>query len=114
MLNDLLIWAAMLFALVFLALDKRRRVGAMTLAYFLILSLGHVPGLLAYLDPNTSRDAEETKIGFYLTQIGMTAFIAGAIAARILRLSHTSAKDQSIAHADIFHRLGLRVLTMGI
>src|SRR5262245_60501135 len=102
MLNDLLIWGTLFFALVFLVLDKRRGVGAMTLAYFLILSLGHVPGLLAYLDPNTGRNAEATKIGFEVTLIGMTAFIAGALAARILRLLNTSAKDQPIAHADVF------------
>ena len=53
MLNDLLIWVALLVGLVFLVVDKRRGIGALTLAYFLALSLGHVPGLLAYLDPDT-------------------------------------------------------------
>ena len=52
MLNDLLIWGALLVGLTFLVVDKRRGDGALTLAYFLDLSLGHVPGVLAYLDPN--------------------------------------------------------------
>ena len=52
MLNELLIWGALLVGLVFLVVDKRRGIGALTLAYFLSLSLGHVPGLLVYLDPD--------------------------------------------------------------
>src|SRR5262245_23445655 len=114
MLNGLLIWGALLVALVLLVLDKRRGIGALTLAYFLILSLGHVPGVLAYLDPTTMRDPEMTELGLHTTLIGMTAFIAGAMAARILRWVSTSVKNQPIADGDIFYRLGLRVLTMGI
>src|SRR5262245_14709348 len=88
MLNDLLIWAALFVGLVFLVIDRRHRVGALTLAYFLALSLGHVPGLLAYLDPELHADllgdTEPTKVGFDVTLMGMTAFIVGATAARIL------------------------------
>ena len=79
MLNELLIWGALLVGLVFLVVDKRRGNGALTLAYFLVLSLGHVPGLLAYLDLSTiPGDVEATKVGFDVTLIGMTAFIVGA------------------------------------
>ena len=93
MLNELLIWGALLVGLVFLVVDKRRGIGALTLAYFLILSLGHVPGLLVYLDPNIFWvNFEATKVGFDVTLIGMTAFIVGAMAARILPLRTTSAK----------------------
>jgi hypothetical protein len=113
MLNDFLIWGALFGGLVFLVVDKRRGNGALTLAYFLDLSLGHVPGLLAYLDPN--RYAEVTKVGFDVTLIGMTAFIVGVMAARILRRRTTSAKVyQQMASADIFSRLSWRVLTIGI
>ena len=116
MLNDLLIWGALLVGLVFLVVDKRRGIGALTLAYFLALSLGHVPGVLAYLDPDTILgDAEATKVGFDVTLIGMTAFIVGAMAARILPRRTTSVKAyQQTASADIFSRLGWRVLTIGI
>ena len=113
MLNELLIWGALLVGLVFLVVDKRRGIGALTLAYFLALSLGHVPGLLAYLDPNMT--AEATKVGFDVTLIGMTAFIVGAMAARILPRRTTSVKAyQQTFSADIFSRLGWRVLTIGI
>ena len=116
MLNDLLIWGALLVGLVFLVVDKRRGIGALTLAYFLALSLGHVPGVLAYLDPDMILgDAEATKVGFDVTLIGMTAFIVGAMAARILPRRTTSVKAyQQTVSADIFSRLGWRVLTIGI
>jgi hypothetical protein len=116
MLNDLLIWGALLVGLVVLVIDKRRGYGALTLAYFLDLSLGHVPGVLAYLDPNIFSDAAEaTKIGFDVTLIGMTAFIVGAMAARILRPRTMSAKAyQQMDNADFFSRIGWRVLTSGI
>jgi hypothetical protein len=114
MLNDLLIWGALLVGLVFLVVDKRRGIGALTLAYFLDLSLGHVPGLLAYLDRDIIGEAAEaTKVGSDVTLIGMTAFIVGAMAARILP-RRTARAYQQTASADIFSRFGWRVLTMGI
>jgi hypothetical protein len=116
MLNELLIWGTLLFGLVALAIDKRRGIGALTLAYFLDLSLGHVPGVLDYLGPNMDTiEAQATKVGFDVTLIGMTAFIAGAIAARLLPQRATSVRaNQQAASAEIFSRLGLRVLTIGI
>jgi hypothetical protein len=115
MLNDLLIWGALLVGLVFLVVDKRRRTGALTLAYFLDLSLGHVPGVLAYLDPNFLDEGTATKIGFNATLIGMSAFIVGAMAARILPRRTMSAKAyQQTASPQIFSRYGWRVLTVGI
>src|SRR5580704_3513069 len=116
MLNDLLVWGALLVGLVFLVVDKRRGIGALTLAYFLDLSLGHVPGLLTYLNPDIIGEAAEaTKVGFDVTLIGMTSFIVGAMAARILPQRTTSVKVyQQTAGADIFSRFGWRVLTMGI
>src|SRR4051794_11561885 len=113
MLNDILLWGALLLVVVFLVIDRRHGIGALTLSYFLILSLAHVPGLLAYLDTNTW-NIEATKIGFDVTLIGMAAFVAGAIAARILRRSPTKANAHQQISADIFVRLGWRVLTIGI
>jgi hypothetical protein len=113
MLNDLLIWAALLLGVVFLAVDKRQGVGALTLAYFLSLSLGHIPGLLAYLDPNVT--AEATEVGSDVTLIGMTAFIVGTLAARILQRPIKSATaDQPAFSDDIVSWLGWRVLIIGV
>jgi len=116
MLNELLTWGALLAGLAFLALDQRRGYGALTLAYFLDLSLGHVPGILAYLDPNTFASfPEETKIGFDVTMIGMSAFIVGAMAARILPHRTMSVKaHQQTVHPQIFWRIGQRLLFVGI
>ena len=115
MLNDLLIWGALLLGLVFLAVDKRRKTGALTLAYFLILSLGHIPGALAYLDQGFSvYSREATKAGLDMTLIGMTAFFVGAVAARILpqRTANVKAYQQA-ASADFFSRISWRMLTIG-
>ena len=80
MLNDLFIWGALLLGLVFLVVDKRRKSGALTLAYFLTLSLGHIPGVLAYLEQSFFvYSAEATKVGLDMTLIGMTAFFVGAL-----------------------------------
>jgi hypothetical protein len=114
MLNELAIWGTLFAGLIFLVLDKRRGVGALVLAYFLLLSLGHVPGVLVYLNPNELWvDFEATKIGFNVTLIGMTAFIAGAIAARILPMRTTSAKAVQIGR-DALSLLSRRVLIVGI
>jgi hypothetical protein len=118
MLNELLIWIALLVGLLFLAIDRRRGVGALTLAYFLTLSLGHIPGLLIFLNPNIAVDAlthDVMKAGSSVTLIGMTAFIAGAIAARLLLQPTTSAMANQQALSDaIFSRIGWRLLMMGV
>src|SRR6516225_2163283 len=93
MMDHLLIWGALLVGLVFLGLDKRRGIGGLTLAYFLALSLGHIPGLLIYIDPSTiSKTIEEVKVGSEVTLTGMTAFIVGVMAARIFLGRTRSAK----------------------
>jgi hypothetical protein len=116
MLIELAIWGTLVAGLIFLVLDKRHGVGALVLAYFLILSLGHVPGLLVYLHPNLFWvHLEETKIGFDVTLMGMTAFIAGAIAARIMPMRTTSARTfQPTFSHDTLSRLSHRVLAVGI
>src|SRR6266404_8451246 len=113
MLNELLIWVTLLVGLVFLAIDRRRGIGALTLAYFLSLSLGHIPGLLVYLDPNMT--AEATKVGSDVTMIGMMAFIVGAMAARILPRSTASVKDYQQTFGEVdFSWLGWRILAIGV
>src|SRR6516162_8271597 len=113
MLNDLLIWGALLLGLVFLVVDKRRKSGALTLAYFLTLSLGHIPGVLAYLDQGFfvySREA--TKVGLDMTLIGMMAFFVGAVAVLPQRTTSVKAHQQA-ASADFFSRISWRMLTIG-
>jgi hypothetical protein len=114
MLNYLLIWLALLAGLVLLVVDKRRGIGALTLAYFLALSLGHVPGALAYLNPDFWNDPEYTRVGFDVTLNGMIAFIVGAMAARMLLPPKTSVKAyQQTVSVEEFSRLGWRVVTLG-
>lgn len=83
MLELVLIWLGLLIALIAFAAPKAKGGGALIVAYFLGLSLIHLPGALLFLipQPNLS-DARETEIGFTLTVIGMAAFVAGAIYAR--------------------------------
>lgn len=117
MMNLLLIWVALFTGLMLLAVDKRHREGALTLAYFFSLSIIHVPGVLAYLNPDLRGGAEATKVGFEVTLFGMAAFIGGAIAARIVarRYMHlnVSTKHTEVAKGDMLDRLGWRVLIIG-
>jgi hypothetical protein len=57
----------------------RRRSAGLPLAYFLQVSLIHVPGAVLYLDAG---DGNATKVGFEQTTIGMVAFLVGVIIAR--------------------------------
>jgi hypothetical protein len=111
-----LIWGALLAGLAVLVVDQRRRTGALVLSYFLILSLGHVPGVLPYLVPNIFESkVEATKIGFDMTLIGMVAFTAGAIAARILPIRSTGATSvQSTFSHEALPLMSWRVLMLGI
>jgi hypothetical protein len=116
MLIELLIWGALLAGLVYLVLDKRSKCGALTLAYFLTLSVGHVPGVLAYLDPGFGPFLREaTQIGLDTTVIGMAAFCIGAVvAARVLPLRSAKARAYwQTASAEFFSRIGWRMLAIG-
>ena len=82
MLNLLAAWGALLFALVVFAIGRPGKGGALTLAYFLGLSLIHVPGVLPFLTSGSGLDDfDETRLGFELTILGMAAFVAGAVLA---------------------------------
>lgn len=79
----LLIWLGLLFALIFFAIGKPGTTGALTLSYFLALSLIHVPGAALFITPNPYlSDFRETEAGFEMTVIGLAAFVAGAAFAR--------------------------------
>ena len=79
MLILLLIWIAVGLGLAWLVSQKRRGSAGLPLAYFLGISLIHVPGAILYLD---TEDANVTRIGFEQTTLGMVAFLTGVIVAR--------------------------------
>jgi hypothetical protein len=116
MLNEFLIWGALLAGLVFFVIDKQHGIGALTLAYFLTLSLGHFPGLLVYLYPNDFwENFDATKVGTDVTLIGLTAFVVGAVAAKILfRRTATRTAFQQKLSQDSVSQLSRRVLTIGV
>jgi len=80
MLTLLLMWFAVGFYL-----QKERYSAGMPLAYFLALSLIHVPGAVLYLDSEDMRsDAIWSQRGFEQTVIGMVAFSVGVAVARYI------------------------------
>ena len=84
MIDLLVIWAALLLALIVFAMGKPGNGGALVLSYFLTLSLIHVPGAIIHFDAQSvGAHRDETLLGFTLTVIGMAAFVAGAILARL-------------------------------
>src|SRR5215831_8603848 len=83
MLLLLLTWASIGIALAWLVAQKGRDSAGLPLAYFLGLSLIHVPGAMLYLDGDDVDSLEiATRIGFEQTVIGMFAFMCGALIAR--------------------------------
>jgi hypothetical protein len=116
MLDLLLVWSALLVALTAFAIGRRGNGGALALAYFLGLSLIHVPGVLPFLDLGTSRgDGEETRLGFEMTIIGMAAFVVGAILARrTAKLGTSSRAEAPRRRARVFEYLAWRIFAVGI
>jgi hypothetical protein len=116
MLGLLVIWAALLTVLVIFAIGRPGRGGALTLAYFLGLSLIHVPGVLPFLDPASGlSDWDDTQLGFETTILGMAAFVAGAVLARwIDRRSAAATGAPPGRRAQAFERLGWRTFVLGV
>jgi hypothetical protein len=114
--NLIAIWGALLVALVIFAIGRPGHGGALTLAYFLGLSLIHVPGVLPFLNPGSGLDDfDETQIGFQLTVLGMAAFVAGAtLASRIDRRRAAARRRPPRWRAQAFERLGWRALSLGV
>ena len=114
MLNLLLVWAALFVVLIVFAIGRRGRSGALTLAYFLGLSLIHVPGVLPFIGSEPFlADRTVTRIGFETTLLGMAAFVAGAIVARrnlgFARRSAANARRRG----RVFEHLGWRTFAFG-
>src|SRR5690348_8270235 len=94
MIDLLVIWAALLLALIVFAMGKPGNGGALVLSYFLTLSLIHVPGAIIHTDAQSvGAHRDETLLGFTLTVIGMAAFVAGAILARLTTTSGPEEPD---------------------
>jgi hypothetical protein len=115
-LSLLVIWVGLLLALVIFAIGRPGRGGALTLAYFLGLSLIHIPGVLPFLisAPGLA-DWDETQRGFETTILGMVTFVAGAALAR-----QTDRRNVAIngapprPRARTFIHLGRRTLAIGV
>jgi hypothetical protein len=116
MLGLIIIWAGLLLALIIFAIGKPGRGGALTLTYFLGLSLIHVPGVLPSLGSDSGlADLDETELGFGMTILGMAAFVAGAVLARWIDRQSAGAKGAPPSRqARVFERLGRRVLMLGV
>ena len=116
MLSLLVIWAALLLALVVFAIGRPGKGGALSLAYFLDLSLLHVPGVLPFLGPGLGLpDSEETQTGFLITIFGMAAFVIGAFAAsRINRQRAVAESAPPHRRMQALQHLGQRALVLGI
>src|SRR5436190_1191586 len=114
MLGLAIIWAALLMALIIFAIGRPGRGGALALAYFLSLSLIHVPGVLPYLGSDWGlAGLDETELGLEMTILGTAAFVAGAVLARWLDRQSAAAKAPR-RQARVFERLGWRALVLGV
>ncbi|HJU16531.1 MAG TPA: hypothetical protein VJ770_08665 [Stellaceae bacterium] len=116
MLYLIAIWAALLVALVVFATGRPGKGGALTLAYFLGLSLIYVPGVLPFLGSGVGlSDRDQTQLGFEMTILGMAAFVAGAVLARCIDRRRAAAKGAPPRRrAQAFNRLGWRALALGV
>src|SRR5438552_1743691 len=115
MLGLLVIWAALLAALVIFAIGRAGEGGALTLTYFLGLSLIHVPGVLPFLDPVSGlADWDETQLGFEMTILGMASFVSGAALARWTDRGNAAARGAPLRRrGQVFERLGRRAFVLG-
>src|SRR5262249_14145326 len=76
-------WLAVGICLIWVA-SQRLGSSGLPLAYFLGLSLIHVPGALVLLGGETFDSSDPTAVGFELTIIGMIAFLVGVAIARYI------------------------------
>ena len=81
----LLVWIGLAGGLIFFILKDPREGGALTLAYFLSLSLIHVPGVLPHLDEALA-DSLDTVVGFQITLAGLAAYLGGAAVGRLIKI----------------------------
>ena len=111
MLSLLLIWLILLVALLGFCFQDWRRGGALVLAYFLSVSLIHVPGVLPYLAQDWLPGAAATELGFIATLIGLGAFVVGAAASRFTSRKITPVPEPP---PELIEKFGTRALVMGV
>jgi len=110
----LLAWLGLLTALLVFSVGQRGR-GALTLAYFLSLSLIHVPGVLAFAAPGPEVSGrEDTVLGFQLTLLGMGAYVAGTLLANHVYWRRPSrVPPDPRVQARTYERMGVRSIWVG-
>src|SRR5262245_51582649 len=115
MLPLLALWFVLLVCLVVFAVGNRHQGGALTLGYFVGLSLIHVPGVLVFLANGLGfANEQETVLGFQWTLLGMGVFVAGAVvAARSGSHRDATIVSSSRAQQVRFSHLGWRLIITG-
>jgi hypothetical protein len=111
MLGLMLLWVALLAALIAVCLRDWRYGGALVLTYFLGLSLIHVPGVLPYLTSDYLPGSAETGVGFLVTILGLGAFVVGAAASRM-----TQKGVQAVLSPppEVIEKFALRAMIFGV
>jgi hypothetical protein len=113
MLELLIAWLMLLLALMAFAIGRFGNAGALTLAYFLSLSVIHVPGVLPFVVSTLDLEhRDEIQTGFELTVLGLAAFVGGSVWARYTR-RRASKMSLPLIPPHAFERLGLRTIAMG-
>jgi hypothetical protein len=115
MLELVLDWVVLLIALLVFAIGQTGKGGALTLAYFLGLSLIHVPGVVPFVVSRFDLEhGDVTRVGFEMTLLGMSAFVAGAVLARRVDSRRMAGPRHSpLMPAQTFERLGWRAFAIG-
>lgn len=114
----ILVWAAL--AAWCIALVWRRGPGTLLLAYFLGLSIIHVPGAINHLGAVGPAGATETRIGFMVTLLGIAAMLTGVFGYRLARGAAPRAiiarrRGQRRTPKDTeFGRSGQRIMIIGL
>src|ERR1700738_3530095 len=115
MIGLLLLWIVLFVALVVFAIGRPREGGALTLAYFLGLSLIHVPAALIYVNPTSFLPyPDETELGFEMTIVSLAAYVVGASLMRLIdRRRRSGCAELSLDQRRRLRRFGSRMIVIG-
>jgi hypothetical protein len=117
MMTLLIVWTGAFIAFIMLGSQSRYGSAGLPLAYFLNLSLIHVPGALLYPESQSWENlAIFTETGFEQTVIGIVAFLAAVIFARYIGLSRYCGKARVMNELDALalDRLALFYISVGL
>src|ERR1700683_9369 len=114
MIELLLCWLGLLIAcLMFFTPRDGSGTGTLLLAYFLGLSLIHVPGAINFLGEAPGLfDEAETELGFKVTVLGLTALLAGAAIAKLAASRQSSVRSNGAPES--FGRFGAILFVVGV